>query len=248
MTKIYNPQRDRKVPDMDRWQIRRRTLRLGVALVMSLALAACATTRSAPALPSPAPVAPAPVAPASAPTQYGVASWYGPGFNGQRTSTGEIYDQNDLTAASMVYPLGSHVMVTNLDNGRSVEVTINDHGPLKKGRKIDLSHKAAAMLGMLGPGTAKVRIELLAAPPNSRPVGSQPRYFVQVGSFASSSHAREVSDQLSKSYPDVRVDQVAVGQRRYYRVRMGAFESRAAAQARAAEAARRGYPIVIVSD
>lgn len=224
--------------------------RCASALAMSVALAACATTQYVPAPPPPSPVAPAPVAPApaSAPTQYGVASWYGPGFNGHRTSTGEIYDQNDLTAASMVYPLGSHVMVTNLDNERSVEVTINDHGPLKKGRKIDLSHKAAAMIGMLNAGTANVRIDLLSAPPGSRPVGSQPHYYVQVGSFASSSNARELSDRLSLLYRDVRIDQVAAGPRRYYRVRMGAFESRAAAEARAAQTARRGYPVVILSD
>src|SRR5882762_283701 len=73
----------------------------------------------------------------------GVASWYGPGFDGKRTANGEIYNQEDLTAASPSLPLGSRVMVTNLDNGRSVEVRINDRGPFVGGRKIDLSHRAA---------------------------------------------------------------------------------------------------------
>ena len=78
-----------------------------------------------------------------------MASWYGPGFHGHKTSAGAFYDQEDLTAASIDFPLGSRVMVTNLDNGRSVEVTITDRGPFIKGRKIDLSHKAARMIGML---------------------------------------------------------------------------------------------------
>src|SRR5690349_11605418 len=64
----------------------------------------------------------------------GVASWYGPGFDGHRTANGEVYNQEELTAASTIIPLGSHVMVTNLDNGRAVEVRINDHGPYVKGR------------------------------------------------------------------------------------------------------------------
>ena len=87
-----------------------------------------------------------------------MASWYGPGFHGHKAATGAIYNQEDMTAASIAFPLGSRVMVTNLDNGRSVEVTITDRGPFVKGRKIDLSHKAARMIGMLDQGTARVRI------------------------------------------------------------------------------------------
>ena len=126
--------------------------------VACLVLAGCATTRPLPA-PAPPTVASIPAAPAPAYSQFGVASWYGPGFNGHATSSGEIYNQDDLTAASTLYPLGSHVMVTNLDNGRSVEVRINDHGPYMKGRKIDLSRKAATVLGVTGPGTARVRLD-----------------------------------------------------------------------------------------
>src|SRR5262249_11514502 len=101
-----------------------------------LAVAGCGATRPPP---PPAPLVVASIPPAPAPpaySQFGVASWYGPGFNGHATSSGEIYNQDDLTAASTLYALGSHVMVTNLDNGRSVEVRINDHGPYVKGRKI----------------------------------------------------------------------------------------------------------------
>src|SRR5574337_1672731 len=93
--------------------------------------------------------------------QIGTASWYGPGFHGNRTSNGEIYDQYELTAAHQTLPLGSRVAVTNLQNGRQVEVRINDRGPFVKGRSIDLSYGAARNLGMIGPGTVPVRIEVL---------------------------------------------------------------------------------------
>lgn len=96
--------------------------------------------------------------------QTGVASWYGPGFHGNRTANGEIYDQFELTAAHQSLPLGSRVMVTNLTNGRAVEVRINDRGPFVDNRIIDLSYAAARVIGMLGPGTARVRVEVLSSP------------------------------------------------------------------------------------
>jgi rare lipoprotein A len=91
--------------------------------------------------------------------QTGVASWYGPGFHGRRTASGERFDQNDLTAAHRKLPLGSEVKVTNLENGRAITVEINDRGPYIKGRVIDLSKAAARRLGIVEDGVAKVRIE-----------------------------------------------------------------------------------------
>src|SRR5438270_12209657 len=79
----------------------------------------------------------------------GMASWYGPGFNGHRTSSGAIYNQDDLSAASTLFPLGSRLLVTNLTNGRAVEVQVNDHGPYVSGRDLDLSRRAALLLGMV---------------------------------------------------------------------------------------------------
>jgi len=218
---------------------------LGVA---GLAVAGCGATRPPP---PPAPPVVASIPPAPAPpaySQFGVASWYGPGFNGHATSSGEIYNQDDLTAASTLYALGSHVMVTNLDNGRSVEVRINDHGPYVKGRKIDLSRKAATVLGVMGPGTARVRLDLLTVPPGASPIGTPPRYFVQLGSFASSSNANHLRSQLAAYYSDVRVDQVEAGSHRYYRVRMGGFATRREAQARADQSSHFGLPIIILSE
>ena len=94
--------------------------------------------------------------------QTGVASWYGPGFHKERTANGEIYNENELTAAHQTLPMPSLVRVTNLENGRSIVVRINDRGPFKAGRIIDLSRRSAQLLGMEQVGTAKVRIQILA--------------------------------------------------------------------------------------
>lgn len=93
--------------------------------------------------------------------QTGIASWYGPGFHGKRTANGERYDQNALTAAHRTLPMPSMVRVTNLENGRSIKVRINDRGPFKNARIIDLSRRAADLLGFRNRGTAKVRVDIL---------------------------------------------------------------------------------------
>lgn len=95
--------------------------------------------------------------------QEGVASYYAHKFHGRTTSNGEIYNMYELTAAHKTLPFNTIVRVTNLDNGRSVEVRINDRGPFVKGRIIDLSLKAAESLGMIEKGTAPVKIEILKA-------------------------------------------------------------------------------------
>lgn len=95
--------------------------------------------------------------------QSGKASWYGPGFHGRVTASGETFDESALTAAHQSFPLGSKAKVTNLTNGNSVEVKINDRGPFTEGRIIDLSRAAARALGILGSGIALVRVELIEA-------------------------------------------------------------------------------------
>jgi peptidoglycan lytic transglycosylase len=215
------------------WDGYRWLSRLAAALGIASAICGCALfgPRAAPPPSRPAP-----------PRSFiiGVASWYGPGFNGKHTASGEIYDQEDLTAASTMLPLGTRALVTNLQNGRSVEVRVNDRGPFVKGRQMDLSHGAAAALGILSPGTARVRIDVVR-------MGQQlePGYFVQVGSFSNSSNAQRLQDRLSQYFPDVRVDQLSVGGRPYYRVRMGAFPDHASAMARATRTARLGISSVI---
>lgn len=91
----------------------------------------------------------------------GIASWYGEDFHGKKTASGERYNMYDLTAAHRTLPLGSRVRVTNLDNGEEVVVRINDRGPFKKGRIIDLSYEAARRLDMIDEGTARVKLTLL---------------------------------------------------------------------------------------
>lgn len=91
--------------------------------------------------------------------ETGPASWYGPGFHGRETASGETFDQNRLTAAHRRLPLGSLITVTNLENGRSIRVAINDRGPYVRGRVLDLSKAAARRLGMVDDGVVRVRIE-----------------------------------------------------------------------------------------
>jgi rare lipoprotein A len=209
-----------------------------IPVVMALVWAGCASRQPPVAtLPSPIP---------TSGTAYGVASWYGPGFNGHRTSSGAIYNQNSLTAASVLFPLGSQVRVTNLANGRVVEVTINDHGPYLHGRAIDLSHRAAHALCIIGPGTARVRMDVLAAPDGGQPIGM--RYFVQVGSFGNPANARRMRERVALYYPDARIIEADSGDTHYYRVRMGAFMDQNEAAARAARLAGLGYPAEVITE
>lgn len=94
-------------------------------------------------------------------TETGIASWYGPQFHGKNTANGETFDMYELTAAHRTLQMPSLVRVTNLENGRSLIVRVNDRGPYKKGRIIDVSQKAAELLGFREKGTAKVRIDVL---------------------------------------------------------------------------------------
>ncbi len=97
----------------------------------------------------------------SAWSQSGRVSWYGPGFHGRQTASGEIFDSRDLTMAHRSLPLGSQVRVTNVDNGRSVVLRVNDRGPYVRGRIADLSRAAAGRLDFIEDGVAQARIELL---------------------------------------------------------------------------------------
>jgi rare lipoprotein A len=94
--------------------------------------------------------------------ETGIASWYGPGFHQKFTANGEIFDQNDLTAAHRTLPMPCFVRVTNLDNGRSIVLRVNDRGPYARGRILDVSRRGAQLLGYEGGGTARVRVQILA--------------------------------------------------------------------------------------
>jgi rare lipoprotein A len=93
--------------------------------------------------------------------ETGIASWYGPGFHAKRTANGDIFDQNALTAAHPTLQMPAKVQVTNLENGRSIALVVNDRGPYKRGRILDVSRRAAQLLGFDGNGTARVRVKVL---------------------------------------------------------------------------------------
>lgn len=96
-------------------------------------------------------------------TQTGIASWYGEPFHGRTTAAGGTYDMNEISAAHQTIPFGTWIRVDNLDNGRSIELDVNDRGPFVRGRILDVSRAAARALGMIGPGTARVRITITEA-------------------------------------------------------------------------------------
>src|ERR1700731_938283 len=105
--------------------------------------------------------------------ETGIASWYGADFHGKNTANGEVFDFNELTGAHRTLPMPSVVQVTNLDNGRSIKLRVNDRGPYARGRIIDVSRRAAQLLGFEGAGTAKVRVKILV--PDSIQVASLAR-------------------------------------------------------------------------
>jgi rare lipoprotein A len=176
-------------------------------------------------------------------SETGVASWYGKKFHGRPTSSGERYDMYQMTAAHKHLPLPTNARVTNLSNGKSVIVRINDRGPFVKNRLIDLSYAAAEQLDMIGDGTAMVRVEaidtgytgpistLTATPPQA---GRAPtaatappanRLFMQVGAFGEAANARNLAAQLTDS--GIRDVSVAASAElpRIYRVRIGPVAS-----------------------
>jgi len=183
--------------------------------------------------------------------ERGVASWYGPGFHKVRTSTGEPYDMYAMTAAHKTLPLPAYVRVTNLQNGRSVVVRVNDRGPFVGNRIIDLSYTAAAKLDMLRNGTAMVEVRTLdpsaplpvitasattpaatvsaaAAPTPIAPNPAVPgavtsvALFVQAGAFSDPANAEHLAEKLrGGSYGKVFVRDDQIAGRRMYRVRIG---------------------------
>jgi rare lipoprotein A len=179
-------------------------------------------------------------------TQTGIASWYGPGFHGQATASGAIYNQNELTAAHQTLPIGTRVMVTNLNNGRAIGVLVNDRGPFAKGRIIDLSYAAALAIDMIGPGTAPVRIEVVGAPYKLQSIRASLDYTLQLGSFSQLENAQQLRDRLQHSYPNIAVVPLQSGNGAYYRVQLGTFSDRAAAEQHARQLAQRGYSVIVM--
>lgn len=191
-------------------------------------------------------------------SEVGTASWYGEDFHAKYTANGEVYNMHTLTAAHRTLPLPSIVRVTNLENGRSLVLRVNDRGPFAKNRIIDISKRGAQLLGFQNKGTAKVRVEIMAEESkdlkqailnktetklaqqlpedNAGAVQSytsqqalKGKYFVQAGSFSS----REVADDLTARltrFGNISTMPADVNGNRYYRVRMGPYTCEADAR------------------
>jgi rare lipoprotein A len=168
--------------------------------------------------------------------ERGIASWYGKKFHGRKTANGETYDMYGVSAAHKTLPLGTYVRVKNLNNGRQVDVRINDRGPFVQGRIIDLSYTAAKQIGIIGPGTAKVEITALgsAMPSGSKVApGVSPapidftkgNFSLQAGAFADRKNAERQKRHLSQRYQNVHISTFDNGDGIIYRVRIGSFSS-----------------------
>ena len=151
---------------------------------------------------------------------------------------------NDMTAAHRTLPFGTHVMVTNLANDRSVVVRINDRGPFVRGRIIDLSYAAARVLGLIGPGTARVRLENLGG--FWEPAPEPGRIWLQVGAFSVQENAYALKKRLDKTYPGVTVTTLKTGNGIYYRVRIRADGN--SADALASRLAGEGFPVILIRE
>src|SRR5579863_6978239 len=225
--------------------------RLIPSFLVALLLAGCAGRRPIANVPPPPPAepesVPAPARPPYTPStpqpptrtspfvpgafvEEGKASWYGFPFHGRRAADGEIFDMNSLVAAHRTLPFGSILRVTNLNNGRDVQVRVIDRGPFVGDRILDLARAAAVALDMIGTGTAPVRIELLSGP---SPAPGE--FTVQVGAFADRGNAERLRDRLLPHYQPIFIQDYDAPTGHFYRVRVGRVPNPDAAQQLAAQ-------------
>ncbi len=155
--------------------------------------------------------------------ETGTASWYGRKFHGRSTSSGEPYDMYELTAAHKELPLPSYARVKNLENGREIIVRINDRGPFHGDRIIDLSYAAAAQLGFLDNGTAKVRVETIATGTARSDNPANPALYLQTGAFSNARNARGLAKRLEEMGLDRVFVSPTASDPPLYRVRIGPY-------------------------
>jgi len=164
--------------------------------------------------------------------ERGVASWYGPGFHGNKTANGERYDMHQLTAAHRTLPLGSVAVVRSMSSGRQVTVRINDRGPFAKGRILDLSLAGAQALGMTGSGTDQIELRVVGFEGRTAEMGA---LRIQVGAFAEPQNAMSLLNRAKRFYATGRIQTVDLPEGRRYRVQVGEFRTEAQAEAAAAD-------------
>ncbi|MCF6282205.1 MAG: septal ring lytic transglycosylase RlpA family protein [Candidatus Polarisedimenticolaceae bacterium] len=162
-------------------------------------------------------------------SEQGLASWYGTKFHGHRTSSGEPFDMYAMTAAHKTLPLPTYARVTNLNNGRTVIVKINDRGPFHDDRIIDLSYAAAGKLGILSNGTG--RVEVIALSSNATPAEKHQHHLVQVGAFQTRSNAIALKRKLIRTINhETHIISASTDHGLIFRVRIGPFSSEEAAR------------------
>ncbi len=189
-----------------------------VAIAVTIVLSGCHRKRVARTPPAPVPpgTATEPATPgqpgvqATVPAmidsaETGIASWYGHPYHGRASASGEIYDMEQMTAAHRTLPFGTMVRVHDLDNQKLVDVRINDRGPFVDGRIIDLSHAAARAIEMIGPGVARVQLEILSVPA----AVAQAYFGVQVGAFRNRDNAEHLRRDMESKYGSARLVQRA---------------------------------------
>ncbi len=170
-------------------------MKVWLVVAGAIVVAGCGHKKHARVTPPPPPV----VKPGH--TETGVASWYGHPYHGRAAANGEIYDMEKMTAAHRTLPFNTWVRVYDLDNNKTTEVRIIDRGPFIDGRIIDLSHAAAREIEMIGPGVAKVRIEVIRTPPNVAPA----LFAVQVGAFRNKGSAEGLRQRMADRYGSARL-------------------------------------------
>ncbi len=185
--------------------------------------------------------------------ERGIASWYGKKFHGHRTSSGEPFNMYAMTAAHTRLPLPTYVRVTNLKNGRSIVVRVNDRGPFHANRIIDLSYAAAKKLGITAKGTGLVEIRAINPDAKATPVanynrprgstasGGEVQLYLQVGAFVSRRNAEQLRSRLRRQFASLNINAGYNPQRQIYRVRIGPLSSVAEADRLADSLSRRGY-------
>lgn len=177
--------------------------------------------------------------------ETGMASWYGPKFHGRKTANGERYDMYKMTAAHRILPMHTRLLVRNLENGRTAEVRVNDRGPFVNNRVIDLSYAAAELLGVVGPGTARVHL---------RAVGGQHLqfvgpFYVQYGAFAVRENAFRLRDKLvARGFRGTRVTTGELQGTTFWRVQIGAFPTLREAETNRARLVRESPDCFVIAD
>lgn len=180
---------------------------------------------------------------------YAIASWYGPDFHGRPTSSGELFNMYALTCAHREHQFGTRLKVTNISNNKAVNCLVNDRGPFVSGRDLDLSYAAAREIGLIGPGTGKVRIEYLGRDTRYirevRYSSDRGPFTIQVGSFKELSNATRLKTALELKYSKVYITETEIDGIRYYRVRIGKFNIKDDAFRLAKNLADEGYSVLI---